>query len=82
VSKFKKLPASTIHFEDCDNLIFVIGNRKYPKKHKYEIYRREGCKKLVSTIFEELIQRTWEPKRARDWCWDEDEKKFMSDYVR
>jgi hypothetical protein len=44
----------------------------------YQQYRKEGCKKLVHSILEELIQRTWEPKRAMDWCWDEEEKKFMS----
>jgi hypothetical protein len=44
----------------------------------YQKYRKEACKKLVFTILEELIQKTWEPKRARDWCWDEEEKKFMN----
>jgi hypothetical protein len=44
----------------------------------YIKYYKEGCKKLHDTIFEELIQRTWHPSRMIDWCWDEDEKKFMS----
>jgi hypothetical protein len=49
--------------------------------NNYQRYRKEGCKKLVDTIFEELIQRTWEPKRAIEWCWDDEEKKFMSNYI-
>jgi Leucine-rich repeat (LRR) protein len=44
----------------------------------YLNYRKDGCKKLVSIILEELIQRTWEPKRAIEWCWDEEEKRFMN----
>jgi hypothetical protein len=47
----------------------------------YQNYRKESCKNLVNIILEELIARTWEPKRAMNWCWDEEEKKFMRDYI-
>jgi hypothetical protein len=47
-------------------------------ENNYLNYRKKGCKNLVNTILEELIRRTWEPKRAVDWCWDEEEKKFMN----
>jgi hypothetical protein len=60
-----------IHFEDENENI----------KTNYLNYRKDGCKKLVSIILEELIQRTWEPKRAMDWCWDEEEKKFMNEMI-
>jgi hypothetical protein len=45
----------------------------------YQRYRKQHCSILINTILEELIQRTWEPKRAMNWCWDEEEKKFMGD---
>jgi hypothetical protein len=48
-------------------------------KSNYESYRKKQCANLVYNILEELVQRTWEPSRAMNWCWDEDEKKFMSE---
>jgi hypothetical protein len=45
----------------------------------YQKYRKEGCSMLTNIILEELIARTWHPDRIRDWCWDEEEKKFMNE---
>jgi hypothetical protein len=57
---------------------FAYENRLKMIEDNYVNYRKKGCKKLHDTIFEELIQRTWHPSRVIDWCWDEDEKKFMN----
>jgi hypothetical protein len=57
---------------DCPGLL-SIPERFYPLyedmiETNYWNYRKEGCKKLVDSILEQLIVRTWEPLRARDWC--------------
>jgi hypothetical protein len=87
----KEIPIELVKLEklncrNCPNLTFapleLINSKKTLSTidRNYQKYRREGCKKLVDTILEELIQRTWEPKRAIKWCWDEEEKKFMGGY--
>jgi hypothetical protein len=76
------IPSTLVNLKDIDYDCDIISIPKHICKPKietnYHNYRKEGCKKLVSTIFEELIAKTWEPIRAREWCWDEDEKKFMN----
>jgi hypothetical protein len=69
-------------FITCDRY-----NRYHTEKHarnvenNYRNYLQEGCKKLVNSILEELVQKTWEPKRVMEWCWDEEEKKFMNGMI-
>ena len=71
--------------EDCPNLIctpdhILDDEAKNMVESNLQQYRKKECKKFVYNILEELIQRTWEPTRAIDWCWDEEEKKFMMMY--
>jgi hypothetical protein len=40
-------------------------------------YRLKQSKEFIDTILEELIKVTWEPNRAKDWCWDTEEKIFL-----
>jgi hypothetical protein len=77
-----------IEFHNCPNLICIpeyLINEDY--RYNNEIYTnyakcaREQCSKMVFTILEELIARTWHPSRVVDWCWDEDEKRFMNDIL-
>jgi hypothetical protein len=57
------------------------GDNKLMIEKNYQRYCKHQCSKLISIILEELIQRNWEPKRAIEWCWDEEEKRFMSLYI-
>ncbi len=76
-----------IHFHNNQNVIFApVYSMRYMEDRKqvelnyqrYLQYSKEQCAKMVSTILEELIAKTWHPSRMVDWCWDEEEKKFMS----
>jgi hypothetical protein len=77
----------TLICRDCPNLTFapirLIKNQEILNiiDKNYQKYRKQHCSEITNTILEELIQRTWEPKRAIDWCWDEEEKKFMIQYI-
>jgi hypothetical protein len=71
----------------CPNLTFVssydcvkLGSLETIEAN-YQKYRKKACKKFLDTIFEELVTITWEPTRAKNWCWDEDEKKFMNEWL-
>jgi hypothetical protein len=63
------------------HLIYVPQWLKPTIETNYQTYRKKRCSLLVNTILEELIQRTWHPSRMIDWCWDEDEKLFMKEYI-
>jgi hypothetical protein len=61
----------------CYNLLYVpvsllVGKNKTDItdsiENMYQQFCKQGCANLLNVIFEELIQRTWEPKRAVDWC--------------
>jgi hypothetical protein len=85
IPNFKNL--EWIGCSNCPKLTFapthLLKNDQetlYIIENNYQKYRKEGCKQLVNTILEELIARTWEPIRAMKWCWDDEEKRFMSDY--
>jgi hypothetical protein len=72
------------HFIDSDHL-YNNNDKSFMIKFiedNCQTHRQQCCKRLLDTIFEELIARTWHPSRVIDWCWDEDEKKFMNTYVR
>jgi hypothetical protein len=75
-----------LNCDNCPNLIdapshLLSDDLKLIFENNYLRYRKQQCSVLISIILEELIQRTWEPKRAMDWCWDEEEKKFMNDIL-
>jgi hypothetical protein len=83
---------SYLSCDNCPNLIDVPRHLIYYEtvidyklenmiKENYQRYRKQQCSILINTILEELIQRTWEPVRAMEWCWDEEEKKFMSNIL-
>jgi hypothetical protein len=65
----------------CKNLITLHVNDDLSNNDAYKYFSKRQCAKLVNTILEELIQRTWHPNRVMEWCWDEDEKKFMGNYI-
>jgi hypothetical protein len=70
----------------CTGLIFLPKHNcvediskelKEQIERNYEAYRKKMCKQQVDTILEELIKVTWEPQRASQWCWDNEEKEFL-----
>jgi hypothetical protein len=72
--------------DNCPNLIdaplhLLSNDLKIMIEENYQRYRKQQCSIMTNTILEELIAHTWHPNRVIDWCWDEEEKKFMSLYT-
>ena len=51
----------------------------YEKIHE-ELFRYHHKRRFYKNLHNELLPITWHPDRAWDWCFDEDEKKFINDY--
>jgi Leucine-rich repeat (LRR) protein len=77
ISGLKELDCS-----NCSSLIFcpdIAINQvglEIVKKNLHN-YRLKQSREFIHTILKELIKATWEPNRAKEWCWDTEEKKFL-----
>ena len=50
----------------------------YEKIHE-ELFRHHHKRSFYKNLHNELLPITWHPDRAWDWCFEEDEKKFIND---